>query len=159
METLTTINENKTQPLPPIPPQLITPPPAYQRLSSLPPVPIPIPTPSAPNIEQSHIQIKPYPNESPITHQTQYEIPQPSNNQHNQHNQHSQHNQHNPHKLIPTPRLLEIQSPPPIDFDQLKLANNKMQNRSYSLDILKNDQPHTNEVTYYDTHSADTYEI
>ena len=34
-----------------------------------------------------------------------------------------------------------------------------MQNRSHSLDILKNDdQPHTNEVTYFKNHSADTYE-
>ena len=47
----------------------------------------------------------------------------------------------------------------PINFDQLKLTANKMHNRSHSLDILKNDQPHTNEVTYFDTHSADTYEI
>ena len=145
-EILTTIDESKTQPLPPIPPQLITPPPAYQRLSSLPPIPIPVPIPSAPTIEQSHA-IKPYSYETQTTQQTPYEIPQPSNNQNNQ------------HKFIPTSRLLEIQNPPPIDFNQLKLANNKIQNRSYSLDILKNDQPHTNEVTYYDTHSADTYEI
>ena len=35
-----------------------------------------------------------------------------------------------------------------------------MQNRSHSLDILKNDdQPHTNEVTYFKNHSADTYEV
>ena len=145
-EILTTIDESKTQPLPPIPPQLITPTPAYQRLSSLPPIPIPVPFPSAPTIEQSHA-IKPYSYETQTTQQTPYEIPQPSNNQNNQ------------HKLKPTSRLLEIQNPPPIDFNQLKLTNNKIQNRSYSLDILKNDQPHTNEVTYYDTHSADTYEI
>ena len=34
-----------------------------------------------------------------------------------------------------------------------------MHNRNHSLDVLQNDQPHTNEVTYFDTHSADTYEI
>ena len=34
-----------------------------------------------------------------------------------------------------------------------------MHNRSRSLDILKNDQPHKNEVTHFDTHSADLYEI
>ena len=115
-------------------------------VSSLPPIPIPVPLPSAPTIEQSHA-IKPYSYETQTTQQTPYEIPQPSNNQNSQ------------HQLIPTSRLLEIQNPPPIDFNQLKLTNNKIQNRSYSLDILKNDQPHMNEVTYYDTHSADTYEI
>ena len=144
-ETLTTIKESKNHPLPPIPPQLITPPPAYQRLSSLPPIPIPIP--SAPNIEQSHTPNKPYPYETQIAQSTSYEIPQTSNTQHNQHH------------LIPTSRLLDIQNPPRIDFEQLKITNNKIQNRSHSLDILKNDQPHTNEVTYFDTHSADTYEI
>ena len=62
--------------------------------------------------------------------------------------------------LIPTVKLLDIQNPPPIDFDQLKITANKMQNRSHSLDILKNDdQPHTNEVTYFRNHSADTYEV
>ena len=55
---------------------------------------------------------------------------------------------------------MEIQNPPPIDFDQLKITANKMQNRSHSLDILKNDdQPHTNGVTYFKNHSADTYEV
>ena len=34
-----------------------------------------------------------------------------------------------------------------------------MHNRSHSLDIINiKDQPHTNEVTYYDTHSTGTYE-
>ena len=141
---MTTINESKLQPLPPIPPQLITPPPAYQRLGNSPPIPIPIPIPSAPAIEQQNAPINTYPYETPIVQSTSYEIPQSSNNQ---------------HQLIPTSRLLDIQNPPPIDFDQLKITHNKIQNRSYSLDILKNDQPHTNEVTYFDTHSADTYEI
>ena len=55
---------------------------------------------------------------------------------------------------------MDIQIPPPIDFDQLKLTANEMHNRSHSLDILKNDdQPHTNEVTYCDSHSADTHEL
>ena len=35
-----------------------------------------------------------------------------------------------------------------------------MHNRSHSLDILRNDdQPHTNEVGYCDSHSTDTYEV
>ena len=56
--------------------------------------------------------------------------------------------------------VVDMQNPPPIDFDQLKITANKMQNRSHSLDILKNDdQPHTNEVTYFKNHSADTYEV
>ena len=55
---------------------------------------------------------------------------------------------------------MERQNPPPIHFEQLKLTANKMLNRSQSLDIINNeDQPHTNEVTYFDTHSTDTYEI
>ena len=55
---------------------------------------------------------------------------------------------------------MDIQNQTPIDFDQIKLTANKMHNRSHSLDILKNDdQQHTNEVTYFDTHSADTYEV
>ena len=79
---------------------------------------------------------------------TSYKIPQPSNKCKNK--------QH----LIPTVKLLNKQNPPPIDFDQLKITANKMQNRSHSLDILKNDdQPHTNEVTYFKNHSADTYGV
>ena len=79
---------------------------------------------------------------------TSYEIPQPSNKSTNK--------QH----LIPTVKLMDIQNPPPIDFDQLKTTANKMDNRSDSLDILKNDdQPHTNEVTYFENHLADTYEV
>ena len=55
---------------------------------------------------------------------------------------------------------MDIQNPPPIDIDQLKLTANKMHNRRHSLDILrKNDQPHTIEVTYCDSLSADTYEV
>ena len=79
---------------------------------------------------------------------TSYELPEPSNKSTNK--------QH----LIPTVKLMDIQNPPPIDFDQLKITANKMHNPSHSLDILKNDdQPHTNEVTYFKNHSADTYEV
>ena len=55
---------------------------------------------------------------------------------------------------------MDIQNPPPIDFDELKLTANKMHNRSHSLDLLKNgDETHTNEVTYFDTHSPDIYKV
>ena len=55
---------------------------------------------------------------------------------------------------------MERKKPPPIDFEQLKLTSNKLHNHSHSLDIINNEnQPHTNEVTYCDTHSTDTYEI
>ena len=78
---------------------------------------------------------------------TAYEIPQPSSTLTNK------------KPLIPSVKLMDIQNPPPIDFDQLKITANKMHNRSHSLDILRNDdQPHTNEVAYCDSHSADTYE-
>ena len=79
---------------------------------------------------------------------TSYELRQPS------------HKSTNKHHLIPTVKLMDIQNPPSVDFDQLKITANKMHNRSHSLDILKNDdQPHTNEVTYFKNHSADTYEV
>ena len=137
-----TIKENKLQT---IPPQLITPPPAYQCLGNS----LSAPIPRAPKIEQHNILFNNHPYETPIpiNQPTPYEIPKPSTTSNEQ--------QH----LIPTSKLLDIQNPPAIDFDQLKLTANKMHNRSHSLDILKNDQPHTNEVTYFDTHSADTYEI
>ena len=147
-----TISENKLQTLPP---QLITPPPAYQCLGNNIPFPnTPLthntPLPSAPNIQQQTTSFQPRSYEQPhnINHPTSYEIPQPSTKPKNK--------QH----LIPTAKLLDIQNPPPIDFDQLKITANKMQNRSHSLDILKNDdQPHTNEVTYFKNSSADTYEV
>ena len=44
---------------------------------------------------------------------TSYEIPQPSNT--------STSKQH----LIPTVKLMDIQNPPPIDFDQVKITANK----------------------------------
>ena len=52
-----------------------------------------------------------------------------------------------------TPIPIHQPKPYEIDFEQLKLTANKMHNRSHSLDVLQNDQPHTNEVTYFDTHS------
>ena len=55
---------------------------------------------------------------------------------------------------------MEIQKPPTIDFEQLKLTASKMNNRSHSLDIINNDdQPHTNGVAYRDTLYKDTYEV
>ena len=149
-----TISENKLQTLPP---QIITPPPAYQCLGNkifFPNAPLThnTPLPSAPNIQQqkqtTSFQTHSYEQPHNMNQPTSYEIPQPSNKSTNK--------QH----LIPTVKLLDIQNPPPIDFDQLKITANKMQNRSHSLDILKNDdQPHTNEVTYFKNHSADTYEV
>ena len=157
IEPLETKTKNK---LPILPPHLITPPPAYQCLgnnvsfntpqaTSL-TTPHITPIPSAPNLQQqsSTFQGSSYEPPISISKTTPYEIPQPSSTSTNQQN------------LIPSVKLIEIQNPPPIDFNQLKLAANKMHNRSHSLDILKNDdQPHTNEVTYFDTQSADTYEV
>ena len=110
--------------------QNITPPPAYQCLGTQ-------PLPSAPLLHQQtsqyHDKIQPY------------EIPQPTTNQ---------------KPLIPTVKQMGIQNPPPIDFEQLKITATKLHNCSYSLDVISNgDQPHTNEVTYYDTHPPDTYEV
>ena len=153
IESLETISENKLQTLQP---QLITPPPAYQCLGnniSFPNTPLAhnTPIPSAPNVQQQQttsFQTHSYGQPHNINQRTSYEIPQPPNRSTNK--------QH----LIPTVKLLEIQNPPPIDFDLLKITANKMQNHSHSLDILKNDdQPHTNEVTYFKNHSADTYEV
>ena len=141
LEPLETIKKNK---LPSILPQLITPPPAYQCIGNN----LPAPIPSAPKVEQHNSLFHNHPYETPIPiHQPKpYEIPNPSTNNEHRH-------------LIPTSKLLDMQNPPPIDFEKLKLTANKMHNRSHSLDVLQNDQPHTNEVTYFDTHSADTYEI
>ena len=83
-----------------------------------------------------------------LNQSTSYEIPQPFNKSTNK--------QH----LIPTVKLMDIQNPPPIDFDQLKITANKLHNRSHRLDILKNDdQPHMNEVKYFKNHSVDIYEV
>ena len=152
VEPLETISENKLQTLPP---QLITPSPAYQCLGnnvSFPNTPLThnAPLPSAPNIQQQTTSFQTHSYEPPLnmTQSTSYEIPKPSNKSTNKHH------------LIPTGKLMGIQNPPPIDFDQLKITANKMHNRRHSLNILKNnDQPHTNEVTYFKNHSADTYEV
>ena len=153
VEPLETISENKLQTLPP---QLITPPPAYQCLGnyiSFPNTPLTYntPLPSAPNRQQQQttsFQTHSYEEPHTLNQPTSYEIPQPSNKSTNKQN------------LIPTFKLLDIQNPPPKDFDQLKLTANKMQNRSHKLDILKNDdQPHTIEETNFKNHSADTYEV
>ena len=144
IEPLETINENK---LPILPPQLVTPPPAYQclgnKLSFNTPqttsltIPHITPIPSAPNIQKQSSTFQGSSYEPPlgISKTSPYEIPQPSSTSKNQQN------------LIPSVKLIEIQNPSPIDFNQLKLAANKMHNSSHSLDILKNDdQPHTNEI-------------
>ena len=128
--------------IPPLPPQLITPPPAYKCLNTQSTLP------SALQLQQHSTQfnigMKSY--ETPQTlpkQSTPYEKPQPANTK----------------QLIPTVKLKEIQKPP-IDFEQLKPTANKMHHRSHSLVINNNDnQPHANEVTFRDTHSTDTYEV
>ena len=108
------------------------------------------PIPGAPIKQQQPTSFNSHSYETPLTtnHPTHYEIPQPSTT--------STSKQH----LISTVKLMDIQNPPPIDFDELKLTANKMHNRSHSLDLLKNDdEPHTNEVTYFDTHSPDIYKV
>ena len=152
VEQLETISENKLQTLPP---QLITPPPAYQCLGnnvsfSNTPLTHNAPLPSAPKIQQQTTSFQTHSYETPLNmnQSTSYEIPQPSNKSTNKKH------------LIPTVKLLDIQNPPPIDFNLLKITANKMHNGSHSLDILKNDdQQHTNEVTYFKNHSADTSEV
>ena len=152
VEPLETRSENKLQALPA---QLITPPPAYQCLGNNTsfqntPLTHSTPLPSAPNTQQQQttsFQTHSYKQPHNMNQPTTYEVPQPSNK--------STKTQH----LTPTVKLLDIKNPPPIDFDQLKITANKMQNRSHSLGILKNDDhPHTNEVTCFKNHSADTYE-
>ena len=80
---LETISENKLQTLPP---QLITPPPAYQCLKnnvSFPNTPLThnAPVPSAPNIQQQTTSFQTHSYEPPLNmnQSTSYEIPQPSN--------------------------------------------------------------------------------
>ena len=127
----------------PLPPQLITPPPAYQFLSTQSTLP------SAPQLQQQSTQFNIGMNsyETPQTlpkQSTPYEVPKPTNTK----------------QLKPREKLMEIQNPPPDDFEQSELTANKMHHRSHSLDILNNgDQPHTNEVTFRDTHSTDTNEV
>ena len=149
VEPLETISENTKlcDTVQPPPPPLITPPPAYQCLGTQPPLP------SAPLLQQHttsfNDRIQSYETPQPTKKQsTSYETPQSTNTL------------TNTKPLIPTVKLMERQNPPPIDFEQLKLTANKMHNRKHSLNIINNEeQPHTNEATYCDTHSTDTYEI
>ena len=129
--------------MPQLQPQLFTPPPAYQYLITH---PYPVRRIYSNNLHHlTDIRTKRL---YLCNSQHLIEIPQPSSTSTSK------------QPLIPSVKLLDIQNPPPIDFDQLKLTANKMHNRSHSLDILRNDdQPHTNEVTYCDSHSADTYEV
>ena len=139
VEPLETISENKLQSLPP---ELITPPPAYQCLGnniSFPNTPLThnAPPPIAPNIQQQQqptsFQTHSYEKPLNMNQSTSYEIPQPSNKPTNK--------QH----LIPTVKLMDIQNPPQIDFDQLKITANKMHIHNHSLDILKKRRSTTNE--------------
>ena len=102
VEPLETVSENNkmSHKIPPLPPQLITPPPAYQCLSTQ------LTLPSAPKLQkhskQINIGMKSY--ETPQTlpkQSTPYEIPQPANTK----------------QLIATVKLMKIQNPPPIDFE------------------------------------------
>ena len=107
-EPLETITENK---LPILSPQLITPPPAYQCLGNNVSFKTPqttsitaphiTPIPSAPNIQSSTFQGSSYEPPLSISKTTPYEIPQPSSTSTNQQN------------LIPSVKLIEIQTPPP----------------------------------------------
>ena len=132
--------------IPSLPPQLITPPLTYQCLNDQSTLP------SAPQLQkhstQFNIGMKSFETLQTLQKQSApYEIPILTNTS-------------NTKQLIPTVKLLEIQIPPPIDFEQLKLTASKTHNCSHSLDIIdKDDQPLTNEVTYRDTLSIDTYEV
>ena len=108
IEPLETITENK---LPILPPQLITPPPAYQCLGNNVSFNTPqttslntphiAPLPSAPNIQQQSSTFHGSSYEPPlgISKTTPYGIPQPSPTSTNQQN------------LIPSVKLMEIQNP------------------------------------------------
>ena len=110
VEPLETISENKLQTLPP---QLITPPPAYQCLGnniSFPTTPLNhnAALPSAPNIQQQQTtSFHTHSYEPPLNmnQSTSYEIPQPSKKSTNKHH------------LIPTVKPMDIQNPPLLDFD------------------------------------------
>ena len=120
IEPLETITENK---LPIPPPQLITPPPAYQCLgnnvifnttqtTSL-TTPHIASIPSAPNIQQQSSTFHGTSYEPPlgISKTTPYEIPQPSSTSTNQQN------------LIPSVKLMEIQNPPTNRFQPIKTCS------------------------------------
>ena len=103
VETLETISENTkmSDNIPPLPPQIITPPPAYQCLSTQ------STFLSAPQLQQHSTQFNIGMNsyETPQTlpkQSTPYEIPKPTNTK----------------QLIPREKLMEIQNLPPNDFEQ-----------------------------------------
>ena len=61
--------------------------------------------------------------------------------------------------LSPSVKLLEIQNPPPLDFQHLKV-NKNINPLSVTMDMLdEEDRPHTNEVTFSDSQSITNYEI
>ena len=61
--------------------------------------------------------------------------------------------------FIPSVKLLEIQNPPPLDFQHLKV-NKNINPLKITMDMLdEEDIPHTNEVTYSDSQSITSYEI
>ena len=127
VEPIETVSENTklSDTIHPLPPQLFTPPPAYQCLGTQPPLP------SAPQLQQHttsfNDRIQSYQAPKPLIKQsTPYEIPQPTKTS------------TNTKPLIPTVKLMERQYPAPIDFKQLKLTANKMHTRSHSLDKINN---------------------
>ena len=64
-----------------------------------------------------------------------------------------------PKPLIPSVKLLEIQNPPPLDFQHLKV-NKNINPLSVSMDMLdEEDRPHTNEVTFSDSQAITNYEV
>ena len=64
-----------------------------------------------------------------------------------------------PKHLIRSVKLLEIQNPPPLDFQHLKV-NKNINPLNVTMDMLdEEDRPHTNEVTYSDSQSITNYEI
>ena len=140
IEPLDTIKENKIQTLQP---QLITPPTAYQCLGNN--VTFTnnnntAPIPSASIIQQRPPSLNNHSDETPLTinPSTPYELPQPSTTSTSK-------------RLIPTAKLMDIQNPPPIDFEQLKLTANKTHNRSHSLDKLKMMTNHTRTKSHSST--------
>ena len=64
-----------------------------------------------------------------------------------------------PKHLIPSVKLLEIQNPPPLDFQHLKV-NKNINPLIVNIEILgEEDRPHTNEVTFSDSQSITNYDV
>ena len=64
-----------------------------------------------------------------------------------------------PKHLIPSVKLLEIQNPPPLDLQHLKV-NENVNPLNITMDMLDEEgRSHTNEVTYSDSQSITNYEI